>query len=523
MTVRAPRVLVATVVLLGASVASARAATAWFPSEAVPGTNGIASALVPLTLPDGTMLVVLATRDGVREVASRSRRTGQWNVTTVIDPNSRIERVRPAVAIGPNGVVLAAWRLSDGQVRVSARSPRPARWSRPQVLASGADGVPTLAVGSGGDAVVTWTAADAVVVRTRSANAPDWAPPTVLSDPTRSARIAVSGAAVNRSGAVAVAWSSERAGDGVASVAVRASRESAWPTATELPGGRPGAVGAPVLAVDAAGTFTAAWVSGSRVIGAVRTAASRTWIADADPAVADAVPVLEPLAIASEAAGRTVVATRTSTGRARSVAVRDGAAAPWESVVVRPAASGDRFGPQLAVAVRGGDVVVASGHRIGATCDVSIVASPVGETAAPEERMAGICTALAASSNSTGDILLVGAGLAATAPLRAIVRPSGGLRFVSASLERVVVSATATPVLRARVSWPARVTVRVVNAAGRAVARRAVALAADSSRIALRPPTGKFAAGRYTVIAGAANGALVAPERRFSLRITPAR
>lgn len=517
------RIGFATLVLLGPLAANAGAATAWLPSETVPGTRGIATALRPLTLADGSMIVVLATRDGVRDVASRSRRTGRWRVTTAIDPTSSVERVRPEVAIGTNGVVLAAWRLADGQVRVSARSPRPARWSRPQVLASGSDAAPSLAVGPRGDAVVAWAAAGVVTARTRSADARDWGTSAVLSDVTRTARISVDGAAVNGGGAIAVAWSSERGGDGVASVAVRPTADGAWSAPTELPGSRPGAGGAPVLSVDAAGTFTAAWVSGSRVIGAVRTAASRTWIADADPAVDDAVAVAEPLAIASDAAGRTVLATRTNTGRARGVAIRDGAAAPWEPVAVRPAAAGDRFGPLFAAAIRGGDIVVAAGHRSGATCDTSVVTSPVGARAAPEERMAGMCAALAVSSNANGDILLVGSGPSADAPLKAIVRPAGGLRFVSAKLERPVVSTAAVPVLRARPSWPARITIRVVNAAGRVATRRAVSADAAEVRVALRPPRGAFAPGRYTVIAGASSGALTAPERRFSLRISPAR
>ncbi len=505
--------------LTASAGAAGTPAPGWLQPEVVPGTIDSrrpaesAVRVRVVLIPDGRAVALTATDLSIVEMAERPR-SGTWSSNRVTVPSGA--RSRPAIATGPGGTLVAAWRTQAGDVRVQDRDPR-GRWQPSQVLASDSAGGIALAVGAAGDAVVAWTEGGRVRARTRQTGEDAWTGVADISDGSAQVTLDPSGANVDPDGTITVTWveSTGEGSSGVPSAAVRGGRDDTWGSAQVLPGHPSGRAGAPVLSGDSAGTVTAVWASRQGVTSAVRTAASRSWVADARPAVATGADSIQ-LASAVDVNGRAVLlaAERSGASTRWRVLLRDGAAENWTALGTASPTSTDRLGTVAVAVARSGDALTAVGRRgAGCTVDVARIASG-SNTVSGNGEVASGCEAVTLSTDALGNALIAGVmnGHGGTQILTAL-RPADGLDVKINALrlepQRIVLRIT----LPAR----ARVTLTLVrDGAG----KRRVERDAGPGSTPFAVGTAGLPAGRYTLIARAQSGGLTSPPVRTVITLS---
>ena len=505
--------------LTASAGASGTPAPGWLQPEVVPGTIDSrhpaesAVRVRVVLIPDGRAVALTATDLSIVELAERPR-SGTWSSARATVPSAA--RSRPAVATGPGGTLVAAWRTQTGDIRVQDRDTR-GRWQTSQVLTTNPVGGVALAVGAAGDAVVAWTEGGKLRARTRQTGDDTWTGVADISDGSAQVTLDPSGANVDPDGTITVAWA-ESTGEGSAMVpnaAVRGGRDDTWGSAQTLPGHPSGPAGAPILSGDSAGTVTAVWSSRQGVTSAVRTAASRSWVADAHPAVATGADSIQ-LASAVDVNGRAVLlaAERSAVGTRWRVLLRDGAAENWTGLGTPSLPSTDRLGPIAVAVARTGDALTGVGRR-GAGCTVDVARIAAGSsTVSGNGQVASGCEAVTLSTDALGNALIAGVmnGRGGTQILTAL-RPADGLdvKIDAIRLEprRIVL----------RVSLPARarITLTLVrNGAG----KRRVERDAGPGSTPFAVGTAGLPPGRYTLIARAQSGGLTSPPVRTTITLS---
>ena len=502
-----------------AAGASAVQAPGWLQPEVVPGTidpkrPAESAVRVRVTLlPDGR--AVALTTDGITvvELAERAR-SGNWRSERATVPSTA--RVRPTIANGPGGTLVAAWRTPTGEVRTQDRDTR-GRWLASQVMATGASAGATIAVGAAGDAVAAWIEGGTVRARTRQSGVEDWSQAASISDGSTQVALDPSGANVDPAGTATVAWSelSAEGPAGVPNAAIKSARDDAWAAPQPLPGHPSGPAGAPVLNGDSAGTVTAVWTSRQGVTSAIRTAASRSWVADTRPAVTTNADSVQ-LASAVDVNGRAVLLTAErsdATARWR-VLSRDGAAESWTAIGTPSDASTDRLGPLAVGVTRTGDALVVIGRR-GAGCFVDVARVTAGRSVIGENgQVAAGCDAVTLSTDALGNALISGvmSGRGGT-QIRTALRPTEGLNLTVGG----VTVAPLRILVQTRLSARARITMTLVRAGA---GKRAVTRDGGPGTTPVAIGTAGLPAGRYTLVARAQSGALVSRPVRIPLRLT---
>jgi hypothetical protein len=229
---------------------------------------------------EGTAIAVWFRRDGVSSrVQASIRPPGQpWSSPSALSAPGQ-DAFDPQVAIGADGMAVAAWRSWDGShYRVQA-STRPASgsWSAPSTLsAAGADAWdPQVTVGDKGAAVVVWGRSAGITSQvqasTRAKGA--WSAPTTLSTGVGDARDPQ--VALGSNGTAVAVWSRS---DGSAYRVQASSRggNGSWSSPVNLSGAGADAED-PQVAVGSDGAATVVWRgwdgSNERVQTALRSAA----------------------------------------------------------------------------------------------------------------------------------------------------------------------------------------------------------------------------------------------------------
>jgi PKD domain-containing protein/PASTA domain-containing protein len=214
--------------------------------------------------------------------AALQRATGAWLAPEAVSrPGFDVDR--PDVALDARGNGVAVWQSSDGFNSIVQAATRTAAgsWSTPQPLWSGGYAErPQVGVDSAGEAVAVWSFHSAnvrVEAAVRRAGG-GWAPAQTLSSPGADAL--QPWLAVNPRGDAIAAW---RSFDGRTSVIQTTSRQrgGAWSAVQDISPRSPD-LGAPKIALDAAGNAVAVWRglrSAHERIQVVRHPARGAWAA----------------------------------------------------------------------------------------------------------------------------------------------------------------------------------------------------------------------------------------------------
>lgn len=147
---------------------------------------------------------------GWLEIVNRARRavvaTGPRLATRQVLSHGRHSTQFMSLAVNPRGEAVAAWwtYTTAGVIDITvALRPPGGRFGAPQIVAEGGLGNPQAAIDADGDAVVAWSARNAIEMAERPAGAARFAAPAKVATADRG----VSGPAVAvRDGAVLLAW-----------------------------------------------------------------------------------------------------------------------------------------------------------------------------------------------------------------------------------------------------------------------------------------------------------------------------
>jgi hypothetical protein len=208
----------------------------------------------------GTALVVWTRSNGTDVILQAVlQRAGAWSSPEAVSRQG-LDVDRPDVALDAHGNGVAVWQSSDGSNSIIQAATRTAAgsWSAPQPLSSGGYAErPQVGVDSAGEAVAVWSFRSAnlrLEAAVRRAGG-GWAPAQTLSSPGADA--VQQWLAVNPRGNAIAAW---RSFDGRTSVIQSMSRQrgGAWSAVQDISPRSPD-LGAPKIALDAAGNAVAVW------------------------------------------------------------------------------------------------------------------------------------------------------------------------------------------------------------------------------------------------------------------------
>lgn len=210
----------------------------------------------------GTAAVVWPVTDGVRAVERPV--AGAWSKPVDVVTGEGL--YSPAIAVAPDGEVVAVWRKSENGkgAFVQSASETGGIWSPPQELGVGFfySGAPRIEIDAGGEAVALWERSESSALSILAASRPRggaWSAPTELSHPGEAASYAPN-LAIGLDGQVAAVWLSGELAKRVVTASVRPVGGS-WNAPTDLTA--PGAyANEPVVAADAHGDAVATWESG---------------------------------------------------------------------------------------------------------------------------------------------------------------------------------------------------------------------------------------------------------------------
>lgn len=283
---------------------------------------------------------------------------GSWSRPEAISPPARAVRdmEQPAVGMTAAGDAVALWDV-DGAVWARQRAAGAAHWAPPVRVGQGAGEAvaPVLSVDPSGAAIAAWsnrrnaTASQPrhyeVTVAVRS-SAGRWGQPQVLADDSVNQPYA--GVAIGSGGAVAT-WQSPAGGAGTGAWAARRDSGGEWSDPERIAAISDAAFDASALAIAGDGT-AAVYIQGGRP-PALRQEPGGPW---SPLAVTQRAP-FAPVRMATDRAGRMVVARATAGGNPRIVVERPGG--PIAAEVGRHSAPAD-----VAVGADGTTAVVWVGH-----------------------------------------------------------------------------------------------------------------------------------------------------------------
>ena len=202
----------------------------------------------------------------VAQAAVRSASSGIWGPPVDLSRPDAAVAGPPSLAVGSGGNALVGWVLASGVVQAAAWS---GSWHSPVDLGSGAAAGVDVALSASGDAVVVWTAGAVVRAAFRPAGS-GW---TGAADVASSAHsLPAPQVALDPAGNAHAVWVG---GAGTLQASARARASGAWspPVALSAPNRE---ATAPQLAVDAAGNAVAVWTDAGATRGAIRPAQG-TW------------------------------------------------------------------------------------------------------------------------------------------------------------------------------------------------------------------------------------------------------
>lgn len=172
----------------------------------------------------------------------------------------------PAIAVAPDGEVVALWRKAGGEgALVEVASETAGVWSPPQYVGAGFfySGPPQIAIDADGEAVALWERSEAGVMSVLTASRSHggaFTTPLELSHPGATVSFAPR-LAISPAGQATAVWLTGQSAASVVTAAVRPVG-GGWGMPTDLTA--PGSyANAPVVAADAGGDAVAVWESGN--------------------------------------------------------------------------------------------------------------------------------------------------------------------------------------------------------------------------------------------------------------------
>ncbi|MCJ0765652.1 Ig-like domain-containing protein [Variovorax terrae] len=351
--------------------ASRYANGAWSAPVQVDNPAATGNAVNPSLVADaaGNVTAAWQQNNGTRFVLNASRYSGgAWSTPVQVDsPSATRDAQNAALVADAAGNVTAVWRQSSGGSNYVLNASRyssgawsvPVRIDSPSAISASSSAA--LVVDAAGNVTALWSQNNGTrnIINASRYGGGAWSAPTQVDSASATGDAQSPALAVDAAGSVTAAWSQN---NGVRSV-INASRFSggSWSPAVEIDS--PGATGSadrPTLAADAAGNVTAAWIqiSGARAIFNASRYSSGNWSTPVQVDSPSATGGVDQTVLAADIAGNVTALWSQASGARVVINACRFSGGRWSTPVEVDSASatGTADGPLLAVDAAGNAV-----------------------------------------------------------------------------------------------------------------------------------------------------------------------